>query len=96
MPSGSLTKRSPAWGNARSMEPGRRRPLVGRTGVGGVPYCHRDVRLPEFLPVIGPMDTIGDGDNAVTEAFCGRMQTELGLRAQQEARRAEGGASTTL
>jgi hypothetical protein len=27
--------------------------------------------------VIGPMDTIGDADNAVIEAFCGRMQTEL-------------------
>jgi putative transposase len=27
--------------------------------------------------VIGPMDTIGDVDNAVIEAFCGRMQTEL-------------------
>jgi hypothetical protein len=23
------------------------------------------------------MDTIGDADNAVIEAFCGRMQTEL-------------------
>ena len=27
--------------------------------------------------VIGPMDTIGDADNAVIEVFCGRMQTEL-------------------
>ena len=27
--------------------------------------------------MIGPMDTIGDADNAVIEAFCGRMQTEL-------------------
>jgi putative transposase len=26
--------------------------------------------------VIGPMDTIGDADNAVLEAFCGRMQPE--------------------
>jgi putative transposase len=27
--------------------------------------------------VIGPMDTFDDADNAVIEAFWGRMQTEL-------------------
>lgn len=27
--------------------------------------------------MLGPMDTIGDTDNAVIEPFCGRMQTEL-------------------
>ena len=26
--------------------------------------------------MIGPMDIIGDVDNAVIEAICGRMQTE--------------------
>jgi hypothetical protein len=31
---------------------------LGGRASGGVPYRHRDVRLPEFLPVIGPMDDV--------------------------------------
>jgi hypothetical protein len=30
----------------------------GGRASGGVPYRHRDVRLPEFLPVIGPLDDV--------------------------------------